>query len=126
MPTLEILLYVLPRRERQSAVPTGILVRLFPGSRHQWLSDQHATTARPSVARGILIFIPGGVRQDIPTFFLGPRIDNGHHARLALALRGAGWTPGTRPLVRTASVLEHAANGAGANCGELFSPQGPL
>jgi hypothetical protein len=46
MPTLEILLYVLPKRERHSAVPTGILVRLFPGSGHQWLSDQHATAAR--------------------------------------------------------------------------------
>jgi hypothetical protein len=40
MPTLEILLYVLPKWERHSAVPTGILVRLFPGSRHHWLSDR--------------------------------------------------------------------------------------
>jgi len=49
MPALETLLYVLPKWERQSAVPTGILVRLFPGSGHQWLIDQCATAARPSV-----------------------------------------------------------------------------
>ena len=94
MPTLEMLLYVLPKRERQSAVPTGILVRLFPGSGHQWLSDQHATTARPSVLHPEPPFSsPDGVRQDIPTFF---------------ALASGSWTTASpRFRLRTAMPVWH-------------------
>ena len=69
MPAFETLLYVLPRQERHSTVPTSILVRLFPGSGHQWLIDQLATTARRSVSHGGRNFIPDGVRQVMLTFF---------------------------------------------------------
>src|SRR5262249_8046996 len=69
-------------------------------------------------------------RRDRPgrstPFCLGVRIDDGHHARLALALGGAGRTPGACPLIGTASVLGHASDGARPERGEAVLAQAPL
>ena len=58
-------------------------------------------------------------RRDRPgqsaPFYLGVGVDHGHHASLALALCRPRRTPGARALVRTAGVLQHAPNRAGAH-----------
>src|SRR6476620_5494428 len=59
---------------------------------------------------------------DQPLFFLGVRVDDGHHARLTLALGRAGRTPAACPLIRTASILQHPPNRAGANLCQARSP----
>jgi len=97
MPALETLLYVLPKWERQSAVPTGILVRLFPGSGHQWLIDQCATAARPSVlhagrrfssltvsVRTFRLFtsVCGSTTVTTPALRLRCAVPVGHHVRV--------------------------------------------
>ena len=64
--------------------------------------------------RECLHFPRRGRRVRCAPFFLGLRIDHGHHARFALALRRPRRTPRACALVRTAGILQHAPDGARA------------
>src|SRR5215472_10492803 len=63
---------------------------------------------------------------DQVALFLSLRVDDSHHARYALALGGAGRTPGPCALVRTAGRLQHTPDRAGAHTRQPGSAQRTL